>query len=132
VGILNKAFASEMILTIGVLIAAGILLLQLKGVFYGQTKVSQEEVASAFVNDLENVIDKAVAVTGNANFVYYPTIKSYALTVKNNTVLINDKISKKSAFFTKTSINLQDIFFEDSKIIYITKVDDNVYILGKG
>ncbi|MCX6821172.1 MAG: hypothetical protein NTW30_00165 [Candidatus Aenigmarchaeota archaeon] len=128
---MNKAFASEMILTIGVLIAAGILLLQLKSVFYGQTKVSQEEVASAFVNDIENIVDGSVAVTGNANFVYYPTIKSYALTVKNDTVSVYDKISKNTASFTKTSVNLQDMIFEDSDTVYITKVEDNVYIFGK-
>jgi hypothetical protein len=132
VEILNrKGFATEMILTIGVLIASGILLLQLRGVFYGQTRLSQEEVASAFADDLENIVDKAIAVTGNASFVYYPVIKSYTLTVKNNTVSIHDKISKKTASFTKISINLQDMAFEDSEIIYIIKVEDSVYILGK-
>lgn len=128
---LNKGFATEIILTVGVLIASGILLLQLRGVFYGQTRLSQEEVASAFADDLENIVDMAVAVTGNASFVYYPAIKSYTLTVKNDTVLIYDKISKKTASFTKTSINLQDMIFEDSEIIYIIKVEDSVYILGK-
>lgn len=120
-----------MILTIGVLVASAILLLQLRGVFYGQTKLAQEEVVGAFANDLENIVDKAVAVTGNATFVYYPAIKSYTLTVKNATVLIYDKISKITASFTKTSVNLQDMAFEDSEIIYITKVGDSVYILGK-
>lgn len=128
---LSKGVATEMILTIGVLVASGILLLQLRGVFYGQTKLSQEEVASAFANDLENIVDKAVAVTGNATFVYYPAIKSYMLTVENNTVMIYDKISKKTASFTKTSVNLQNMVFEDSEVIYITKVGNSIYMLGK-
>jgi len=128
---LTKGIATEMILTIGVLVASGILLLQLRGVFYGQTKLSQGEIAGAFANDLENIVDKAVAVTGNATFAYHPAIKSYTLTVSNDTVLIYDKISKVKAGFTKTSVNLQDISFEDSEVIYITKVEDGIYILGK-
>jgi hypothetical protein len=128
---LNKGVATEMILTIGVLVASGILLLQLRGVFYGQTKLSQEEVVGAFADDLENIVGKISLFSGNATFVYRPAIKTYTLTVKNDTVLIYDKVSKKTASFTKASINLEDMVFEDSEVINIIKVEDSVYILGK-
>lgn len=118
-----------MILTIGVLIASGILLLQLRGVFYGQTKLSQEEVATSFADDLKNIVNKINLFEGNATFAYHPTIKSYKLTVKNDNVLIYDKISKVTVGFTKTSVNLQDMTFEDSEVIYIKKDEDKIYIL---
>lgn len=127
---LDKGFATEeMILTIGILIAAGILLLELRGVFYGQTKLSQEEVASSVADDLENIVNKINLFEGNATFAYHPTIKSYTLTVKNNNVLIYDKTSKVTAGFTKTNVNLQDMTFEDSEVIYIKKDEDKIYIL---
>lgn len=116
-------------MTIGVLIAAGILLLQFRGIFYGQTRLAQEEVVGTFAEDIENIVDKISLFSGNATFVYHPAIKGYKLTVKSNTVLIYDKMSKKTASFTKTSVNLQDMTFEDSEVIYIKKDEDKVYIL---
>ena len=88
-----KGVATEPILIIGVLIATGILMLQLRGVFYGETIIAQQETLVAFSDDLESIIDKASAVTGNASFVYYPLIKVYRLVVENNVVIVSDRIS---------------------------------------
>jgi len=126
-----KATSSEMILMVGVLVAVGILLLQLRGLFSIQTSLGQEEVVSGFTNDLESIIDKAMAVTGNASFVYHPTIKSYTLEVDYNTVTIHDKISKKTSSFTKSGVNLVPVEIENSEVIHIEKSYDEVSLSGE-
>jgi len=107
------------------------LLLQLRGLFSIQTSLGQEEVVSGFTNDLESIIDKAMAVTGNASFVYHPTIKSYTLEVDYNTVTIHDKISKKTSSFTKSGVNLVPVEIENSEVIHIEKSYDEVSLSGE-
>lgn len=126
-----KAISSEMILMVGVLVAVGILMLQLRGLFSTQVSLGEEEVVSGFTNDLESIIDKAMAVTGNASFVYHPMIKSYRLEVDYNTVTIYDKISKKTSSFTKSGVNLVPVEIEDSEMIHIEKTDDEVVLSGE-
>lgn len=125
-----KAISSEMILIIGVLVAVGILMLQLRGLFSAQARLGQEEIVSGFANDLESIIDKAMAVTGDANFVYYPMIKSYRLEIKHNTLSIYDKISKKTASFVKSGVDLIPATIEDSEVVYIKKTNNDVYLSG--
>ena len=120
-----------MILMVGVLVAVGILMLQLRGLFSIQMGLGQEEVVSGFANDLESIIDKAIATTGNASFVYYPTIKSYRLEVEHNTTSIYDKISKKNASFTKSGVNLKPGVIEDSEVVYIKKIDNELTLSGE-
>ena len=74
---------TEIILTIGIIIAVGVSLVQLRGVFYGQQLLAQEEVVVAFARDLESIADRAIATTGDAAFVYYPTIKKYTLNISS-------------------------------------------------
>jgi len=126
-----KAISSEMILMVGVLVAVGILLLQLRGLFSTQVMLGQEEVVSGFANELESIIDKAMAVTGDASFVYYPTVKSYKLEVEPNTISIYDKISKKTVIFAKSGVNFIPTVIEDSEVIYIKKTDDEVTLSGE-
>ena len=120
-----------MILMVGVLVAVGILLLQLRGLFSTQVRLGQEEVVSGFANDLESIIDKAMAVTGNASFVYYPPTKSYRLEVEHNITLIYDKTSKRTASFAKSGVNLMPVAIEDSEVIYIKKSDNEVSLSGE-
>lgn len=120
-----------MILMVGVLVAVGILLLQLRGLFSTQVILGQEEVISGFANDLESIIDKAMAVTGNTSFVYYPTTKSYRLEVEHNITSIYDKISKRTVSFAKSGVNLIPSVIEDSEMIYIKKSDNDVYLSGE-
>lgn len=103
----------------------------MRGVLFTQTGLSQQEVVKAFVDELKGVVDKAISVTGNASFVYHPQIKSYRLTVKNSTVSIFDKVSKRTASFTKTDVDFLSLEIEDSETIYVVKVENKVYILGK-
>ena len=126
-----RGIASEALLTIGVLIAVGVSLLQLKGVFFGQQKMAKEEIVVAFAEDLRNIINEARSSTGNVSFVYYPSIRKYVVKIGENLVKIHDKISKKNATLVVSGANLQRNVFEDSKVIYITKFDNTIYIFGE-
>lgn len=129
--VMRKATTSEMILTVGVLVAVGIILLQLRGVFYTQQKLSQKEAVFVFARGLEDVIDKAMGVTGNAHFTFHPQIKKYKLTIEDNMITIYDKVSKETANFIKIGIDLQPTTMEDFEVIDINKIDDTLYISGK-
>jgi len=96
-----KSVGYESILIIGVLIAIGFSFFQLRGIFYGQQLMGKEEVINAFAKDLEEIVDKAMATTGDAAFIYHPAIKQYSVLVKNSTVIVTDKISKHFLFFLK-------------------------------
>lgn len=126
---MNKSIvASELILTIGVLVAISIALFQLKNVFYGQQTLSQEAILISFAEDLETTVDKILTVQGNATFVYKPVIKKYVVDVKTNAIFISDKISGKNVTLFKSG--LAPNYFEDSEIIYITKADGKVRVSG--
>jgi len=127
----RKAVASEMILTIGVLIAAGIALIQIKSVFYSEEKLSQQDLVNQFARDIESVIDKSSSVTGNATFSYKPQIKKYKLEVKDHIITVEDRISGKSTKFTKFHTNIKNTIVQDSLIIYISKIGNDVFIFGR-
>jgi hypothetical protein len=126
-----KAVATEVILTVGVLIAVGFALLQLRGVFFAQQELNKEEVVEAFAKDLDSIIDKAIATTGDAAFVYYPNIKQYRVEIKDNTVLILDKISGKTSTFSKLMPKIADNSFEDCEKIFVVKVKEKIAVYCK-
>ncbi len=125
-----KGVAYETILIIGVLVAVGFSLLQLRGIFYGQQLTGKEEVVYAFAKDLESIVDKAIATTGDAAFVYYPSIKQYSIVIKNDTVTITDKVSNLSKYFSKYFI-LVDNSFEDCEKIFVFKKEKKILITCK-
>jgi len=126
-----KGIGSETVLFIGMLLASGILMLQLKGVLYGEIKLMQESPLSVFKKDLEKIISELKSVTGNASFVYYPPIKKYILRIERNVVTIHDKKNDKNVSFTVSGIVLKDTVFEDSKKISLIKIGDSVYFTGE-
>ena len=103
----KKAIATEMLLTLGVLIAAGIALIQIKSIFYGEQDISKQEVINQFANDIDSIIDKCSSTTGNTSFDYNPSIKKYKLEVKDNVITIQDRLTNKTVQFVKTNINLK-------------------------
>jgi hypothetical protein len=125
-----KGVAYEAILIIGVLVAVGFSLFQLRGILYGQQLIGKEEVVYAFAKDLESVVDKAIATTGDAAFVYYPSIKQYSVVIKNNTVTVLDKVSNLSAYFSKY-FTLVDNSFEDCEKIFVFKKEEKIFITCK-
>ncbi|MDI6807012.1 MAG: hypothetical protein QMD14_04355 [Candidatus Aenigmarchaeota archaeon] len=122
---------SEAILIIGVIIASGITILQLRAMYEAQTAIAKEEVVVRFARDLESIVDKAIATTGDVAFVYYPGIKKYSVKIENNTVLVLDKISNKSAIFSKSMPEVIDNYFEDSEKITIIKKENKIFVIGK-
>lgn len=126
-----KGVATEVILAVGVLIAVGVTLLQLRGIYVAQQQLAQEEVVSVFAKDLESVIDKAIATTGNAAFVYYPSIMQYRIDIKSNTVSILDKIFNESATFTKSAPGIVDNSFEGCEKIFVTKQNEKIILMCK-
>jgi len=120
-----------MLLTLGVLIAAGIALIQIKSVFYGEQDISKQEVINQFANDIDSIIDKCSSTTGNTSFDYNPSIKKYKLEVKDNVITIQDRLTNKTVQFVKTNINLKDTTVIDSRTIHVSKNKDNVFIIGR-
>jgi hypothetical protein len=124
-----KAVAgTEVILTVGIIIAVGVALVQLRGVFSSQQLLAQEEVVVTFARDLESYMDKAIATTGDAAFVYFPTIKKYSLNISNNAVSISDKISSKTAGFSKSAPEIVENYFEDCEKIFVNKMKEKIVI----
>lgn len=119
---MGKAVASEMILSVGILIATIILLLQIRSVFNLQQKIAQGEVLYEFKNDIESIIDKFMAVTGDAYFNYEPRLKKYIIQTDNERVFIYDKISEKNTSFVVNNAELIFTRIEDSKNICIIKL----------
>jgi hypothetical protein len=125
---MKSVAGTEIILTVGILIAVGVSLVQLRGVFYGQQLLAQEEVVVAFARDLENIVDRAIATTGDAAFVYYPSIKKYVVDISNNVVSIRDKISNKTTSFSKSAPEIIDNYFEDCDKIFVIKTQEKIVI----
>jgi len=125
---MKSAAGTEVILTIGIIIAVAISLVQLKGVFYGQQQISQEEVVVSFARDLEEIVGKAIGTTGDASFVYYPSIKKYSVDISNNTISIFDKTSGKNASFSKSAPEIVENYFEDSSKIFIISKEGKIII----
>lgn len=124
-----KAVATEMILIAGVLVATGIVLFQLKGIFFAQQEIAGVEVVVSFARDLESIVDRAIATTGDASFIYYPRIKKYSVDVSSNTVSVFDKLSNETAAFSKLAPELIDIHFEDCEKIFIIKKEEKIVII---
>jgi len=118
---MKKGSASEMLLTIGILLAASILLLQLKNLFSTQQNIGQKSSLYQFATDLSSIIDKAASTTGNAAFNYKPILKKYVIDVSNNKILITDKISGKNTTIIKNETSLASNIIEDSEDICVTK-----------
>jgi len=127
--------ATEIILIIGTLVAVGVVLVQLRGVFYSQELLAKEEVVTSFAKDLEDIIDKAAFSTGDVDFVYHPLIKKYYVNVSSalkganyvSQVLIYDKISGKSTSFYK-SFEVIDNNFEDCDRILVIKKESKILL----
>jgi len=126
-----KGLATEIILTVGVLIAVGIATLQLRGIFLAQQQLSEEEVISAFARDLEAVVDKAIATTGDVAFIYYPSIKKYKVEIENNVIKVFDKVSGEQANFSKLVPEIVNNQFEDCEKIFVIKKDERIAIMCK-
>jgi hypothetical protein len=126
-----KAVATEVILTIGVLVAIGVAVFQLKGIYVVQQQLAGEEVVSTFAKDLESIVDKAIATTGDAAFVYYPSIKQYRVEIKNNIVSVLDKISGKTASFFKSNPQIVENQFEDCEKIFVLRQKEKIALMCK-
>ncbi|MEM5843938.1 MAG: hypothetical protein QW841_01705 [Candidatus Aenigmatarchaeota archaeon] len=122
---------TETILIIGVLVASGITVYQLLSFYNVQTQIAKEEVVVIFAKDLEAVIDKAIATSGDVVFVYYPPLVRYYVKIENNTVFVNDKNLNKTASFSKQMPEIVSNFFEDSKKITIAKMENKIFIMGR-
>ncbi|MEM5855703.1 MAG: hypothetical protein QW472_05315, partial [Candidatus Aenigmatarchaeota archaeon] len=116
-----KAIATEIILTIGVLIAVGITAFQLRGIYIAQQQLGEEEVILSFIKDLESIVDRAIGTTGDAAFIYYPIIEKYRVEIENNVVKALDKISGKQASFSKLAPEIVENSFEDCEKIFVLK-----------
>ncbi|MEM7814478.1 MAG: C25 family cysteine peptidase [Candidatus Aenigmatarchaeota archaeon] len=124
-----KGLATEIILTIGVLIAVGITAFQLRGIYIAQQQLGEEEVISAFIKDLESIVDRAIGTTGDAAFIYYPIIKQYKVEIENNVVRALDKISGKQASFSKTAPKIVENQFEDCEKIFVLKKEGKIVLM---
>ncbi len=123
-----KGLATEIILVVGVLVAVGIATLQLRGIFLAQQQLGEEEVISAFAKDLESIIDKAIATTGDVAFIYYPSIKKYRVEIENNIVKALDKVSGKQAIFSKLVPQIVNNYLEDCEKIFVVKVKEKIAV----
>ncbi|MEM5794257.1 MAG: hypothetical protein QXS48_01570 [Candidatus Aenigmatarchaeota archaeon] len=122
---------TETILIIGVLVASGITVYQLLSFYNVQTQIAKEEVVVIFAKDLEAIIDKAIATSGDVVFVYYPPLVRYYVKIENNTVFVHDKNLNKTASFSKQMPEIVSNFFEDSKKITIAKMENKIFIMGR-
>jgi|GEM_PF-2932556 len=122
---------TETILIIGVLVASGITIYQLMSFYKVQTSLSKEEVVIVFAKDLEAIIDKATATTGDVAFVYSPPLVRYYVKIENNTVFIHDKSLNKNASFSKATLEIVSNYFEDSKKITIVKKENKIFVMGR-
>lgn len=126
-----KGLATEIILTVGVLIAVGITTLQLRGVYIAQQELGEKEVISAFVKDLETIVDRAIGTTGDVAFIYYPIIKHYRVEIENNVVKVLDKISGKQASFSRVAPEIVKNQFEDCEKIFVLKKEGKIVLMCK-
>lgn len=132
---MKAAAGTEIILIIGIIIAVGVSLVQLRGVFYSQQLLAQEEAVVSFSRDIEDMLDKAILSTGDVNFVYHTDIKKYSLDVSSaikgtnyvSQISIYDKISRKSTSFYK-SFEIVDNYFEDCSKVLLIKKEDKIVL----
>ena len=118
---MKKGLSTEIILTIGILIAVGIALLQLRGVFYMQQKSSEKSLVSDFIYDIESIIQKALSTTGNAAFTYKPNLKKYVLEADGNKLTVHDKISGENISLFIDGVEFMPGRVEDNESICIMK-----------
>lgn len=119
---------SETVLIVGVLTLAGLLAFQLKGLYEAQAGLAERAVVVQFAKDLEAVVERAIATTGDINFTYFPLIKRYKLKVENSVVSVLDKISGQAASFAK-SVEIADIGFEDCEALSVIKRGKKIYVI---
>ena len=128
--ILGSMAKNELILMIGVLISAAIILFELASIFTSQAKLTKEIVVADFAKELEGMVDKAAAATEDVNFTYSPEIKKYSVEIKNNLVVIKDKVSNGEANFFKLAPQIANNSFEDSELIHIVKRENRILIFA--
>jgi len=121
---------SEAILIVGVLISASIIILELRGIYVSQQKISKENVVVSFAKDVESIVDRSIATTGDTAFFYSPRINKYRLKIENNTVIIFDKEANATTYFSKT-FNIVENEFEDCQKFLILKKGDKLAIFCK-
>jgi len=115
-----KGSTSEILLTVGLLLATTILLIEIKSLISLKQKSSENEIVYLFAKDLEIIIDKAKTLTGDVKFSYQPKIKKYSLEVQNNMLTVTDDVSKKSfSFFVED--NIENTKFQNAESICIIK-----------
>jgi len=115
---------------IGVLISAAIILFELASIFTSQAKLTKEIVVADFAKELEGIVDKAATATEDVNFSYSPEIRKYSVEIKNNLVVIKDKVSNGEANFFKLTPHIVDNSFEDSEVIHIIKKEKIILIFA--
>ncbi len=123
-----KGEISEIILTVGILIATSITLFLLRPLIFKQSEISQDQVISEFSTDIETTINRAIAATNDVSFTYKPLPQKYIFTVSNNIVIIQDKITGKSISFSKEGNAINNVCFEDVQKIYVKKIDQKIDI----
>lgn len=121
---------TEILLTVGILIAAAIVLLELVTVFSVQSKQIQRSLVADFANELESKVDKAAAATEDVNFTYFPEIKKYTVKINNSLVSIKDNLSGGETSFFKLSPEIVNNTFEDGGTIYIIKKEKRIFIFA--
>src|SRR3989338_7531831 len=123
-----KGEISEIILTVGILIATSITLFLLRPLIFKQSEISQDQVISEFSTDIETTISRATAATNDVSFTYKPLPQKYIFTVSNNIIVIQDKITGKSISFSKEGNAINNVCFEDAQKIYVKKINQNIDI----
>ncbi len=125
-----KGSATEMILVVGLILSTGVLMAQLKSVYTSEMKASQAEPLEAFANDLQSIIYRLNALTGDGKVVYRPPLKKYVLEIENNLVRITDKLSGKKIAFLVSGVKLRYTRVEDEKNIVLMKSGEEIIIPG--
>ncbi|MCX8179662.1 MAG: hypothetical protein N3E38_02960, partial [Candidatus Aenigmarchaeota archaeon] len=116
---MSKASVSEILLTIGVLICAAILLIQIQQIVKLKTKSAEAESIYMLGRDLEMLIDKT-KIMDFAIYSYKPKIKHYTLEVEENKISVKDKISGHVYYFYVDE-KVNPTVFEESEDICVVK-----------
>lgn len=124
-----KGEISEIILTIGLLIAVSITLLLLKPIIFKQSEISQDQIISEFSNDIETTINRVIAATNDVSLTYRPFAKKYVFVASNNFITIQDKATEKYVSFSKEGNQISDTCFEDAQKITVKKTEQKIDII---
>ncbi len=123
-----KGDVSEVILTVGILIAVGIALFLLRPIFFKESQSSQDQPLAEFSSDIETTIYRVVASTNDVSLSYGPLVKKYVFRVSDNIVSVQDKTTGKSVSFFIEGNKISDVCFEDSDKIIVRKEEQKLDI----